>query len=172
MERGQLSITPDTKISELLKNYPQLESVLIKFSPTFSALKNPVLRRTVAKVTSLQQAAKVGNVSVVDMVDKLRSVVGQPPLSEEIEMGENSEYSPEFTPDKITHHFDARPIIEAGDHPKDAILDLANTMKTDECIEILTPFPPVPIADLLRKKGFSVTMLQPKGGVVKTYVSR
>ena len=75
-----------------------------------------------------------------------------------------------FTPENITHHFDARPIIEAGDHPKDAIFDVAKNLKTGDCLEILTPFPPVPIADLLKKKGFKVSMLEPKDGVVRTYV--
>lgn len=164
-------ITPDTKISDLLKEYPQLESTLIKYSPAFSALKNPALRRTVAKVTSLQQASKVGNVSIVEMVDALRAEVGQPPLYEGYLIDENGENSSAFTPENITHHFDARPIIEAGDHPKDAIFDVAKNLKTGDCLEILTPFPPVPIADLLKKKGFKVSMLEPKDGVVKTYVN-
>lgn len=167
-----MNITPDTKIAELLKEFPQLETTLIKYSSAFSALKNPVLRRTVAKVTSLQQAAKVGNVSIVEMVDALRAEVGQPPLYESNSMVENTENELEFSPLNITHHFDARPIIEAGDHPKDAIFDLAKTLKIGDCLEILTPFPPVPIADLLKKHGFNVSISSPKDGVVKTYVSK
>ncbi len=165
-----MNITPETKISDLLKEFPQLESVLIKYSPAFSALKNPVLRRTVAKVTSLQQASKVGNVSIVEMVDALRAEVGQLPLSDGYSTDENGENSTEFIPENITHQFDARPIIEAGNHPREAIFDVAKTLKNGDCLEILTPFPPVPIADLLKKNGFKVTMLEPRDGVVKTYV--
>ncbi len=165
-----MNITPETKISDLLKEYPQLESTLIKYSPAFSALKNPVLRRTVAKVTSLQQASKVGNVSIVEMVDALRAEVGQPPLYDGYSTDENGENSTEFIPENITHHFDARPIIEAGDHPREAIFEVAKTLKNGDCLEILTPFPPVPIADLLKKKGYKVTMLEPKDDVVRTYV--
>ncbi len=165
-------ITPDTKIADLLKEFPQLEAILIKFSPAFSSLKNPVLRRTVAKVTSLQQAARVGNVSIVELVDTLRAEVGQTALNEDYKQIDNTDIVSEFSPEKITHHFDARPVIEAGDHPKQAIFDIANTLQPGDCLEILTPFPPVPIADLLKKNGFRVTMLEPVDGVVKTYVEQ
>lgn len=53
-----MEINLQTKVAELLGAYPQLEEQLLKLSPTFAKLKNPILRRTVAKVTSLQQAAK------------------------------------------------------------------------------------------------------------------
>ena len=49
----------------------------MQFPSAFSALKNPVLRRTVAKVTTLRQAAKVGNVELTDMINRLREEVGQ-----------------------------------------------------------------------------------------------
>lgn len=165
-----MNITPETKIADLLKEFPQLEATLIKYSPAFSALKNPVLRRTVAKVTSLQQASKVGNVSVMEMVDALRAEVGQPPLNEAILSDEIEDNR--FIPENITHHFDARPIIEAGDHPREAIVAVAETLKKDECLEILAPFPPVPIVDLLKKKGFQAHISEPKNGIVKSYIWR
>ena len=58
----ELTITPDSKIGELLEAYPDLESTLLRLSPAFRHLKNPVLRRTVAKVASLRQVAAVGGV--------------------------------------------------------------------------------------------------------------
>jgi len=73
-----LSITPDTKIAELLDAYPQLEEVLVQQSPHFTALKNPVLRRTVAKVATLAKAAQMGGVPIRQMILALRQAVGQP----------------------------------------------------------------------------------------------
>ena len=167
-----MNITPATKIADLLKEFPQLEATLIKYSPAFSALKNPVLRRTVAKVTSLQQAAKVGNVSIVEMVDTLRAEVGQSPLCEDYTLVENSDNNTEISITKITHRFDARPIIEAGDHPKEAIFELTKTLQSGDCLEILTTFPPIPIADSLTKKGYKITISAIENGVVKTYVEK
>lgn len=82
MHKNKPLITPDTKVGELLTHYPELEESLLQFSPAFAALKNPVLRRTVAQVTSLRQAAKVGNANIVEMVDTLRQAVGQQALGE------------------------------------------------------------------------------------------
>lgn len=53
----ELIITPKTKVLQLIETYPQLEELLIEMVPTFEKLKNPVLRRTVAKIATLQQAA-------------------------------------------------------------------------------------------------------------------
>ena len=47
-------IEPVTKIAALLDHYPELEDVLIGMAPPFKKLKNPILRKSVAKVASLQ----------------------------------------------------------------------------------------------------------------------
>ena len=80
--KNNLIITPKTKVLQAIEAYPQLEQVLIEFVPAFEKLKNPVLRNTVARVTSLQQAAAVGKVKVEDLINRLRSEIGQNPLEE------------------------------------------------------------------------------------------
>ncbi len=56
-ETTKPSITPNMKVAEFLKHYPELESVPINMAPAFAKLKNPVLRKTVARVATLGQAA-------------------------------------------------------------------------------------------------------------------
>jgi hypothetical protein len=51
-EPGAASVTPASRIGELLERWPHLESVLTELSPHLKALRNPVLRRTVAKVAT------------------------------------------------------------------------------------------------------------------------
>jgi len=67
-----LIITPKTKIYDLLEAYPQLEDPLITAAPQFKKLKNPILRRTIARVTTLSQAATIGGIRVEDLVNALR----------------------------------------------------------------------------------------------------
>ena len=69
-------VNPKTKVGELLDAYPEAEALLISLAPKFKALRNPVLRRTVAKVTSLEQAARVGGMSVKELVSALRDGLG------------------------------------------------------------------------------------------------
>lgn len=175
MSRDRIDITPDTKVAELLKNYPELEGIILQFSPAFAALKNPVLRNTVAKVTSLQQAAKVGNVNVVDMVNTLRKEAGMPELGEDFcPDGEEVSvpFSHEISETSVVFTLDVRPIIKAGDHPKDLVISQAEKLLPGECMELISPFPPVPLINLLQSKGFKVTMLTPEKELVRTFVKR
>ena len=63
MDQNKIIISPKTKVLALIEAYPQLENTLISYVPVFEKLKNPVLRRTVAKIATLQQAAVIGNVT-------------------------------------------------------------------------------------------------------------
>src|SRR4030042_5540134 len=78
---NQLIITPKTKVLQPTEAYPQLEDVLIGYVPAFKKLKNPILRNTVAKIATLQQAAAVGNVKIEDLINRLRKEVGQDLIS-------------------------------------------------------------------------------------------
>lgn len=175
MSRNRVDITPDTRVADLLRDYPELESSLLQFSPAFAALQKQVLRKTVAKVTSLQQAAKVANINIVELVNTLRKEAGMGGLEENFcpESNETpvpiSQMAP-ITP--ITFTLDVRPIIEAGEHPKDEVLAQAEKLLPGECMELISPFPPTPLINLLQKKGFEVSMLAPDGGIVRTFVKR
>jgi Domain of unknown function (DUF1858) len=75
-ERLRVPITPAMKVAELLDSWPELERVLIAQAPAFRRLRNPVLRRTVARVATLEQAAGVGGVPVRELVAALRRAAG------------------------------------------------------------------------------------------------
>jgi hypothetical protein len=59
MSDSDFPILPSTKVATLLDRYPELENVLIELAPPFKKLKNPFLRKGVAKVASLRHAATV-----------------------------------------------------------------------------------------------------------------
>jgi len=80
MSDEPLHIQPSTKVAALLDAYPELEDVLIKMAPPFKKLKNPVLRKSIGKVATLQQAAIVGRIDVTSMIDQLRRAVGEAPI--------------------------------------------------------------------------------------------
>ncbi|HJZ98426.1 MAG TPA: DUF1858 domain-containing protein, partial [Candidatus Solibacter sp.] len=67
-----VAIEPGTRIGSLLDAYPELEEVLIGMAATFEKLRNPVLRKTVGKVATLEQAAKIGGVGLRELVSRLR----------------------------------------------------------------------------------------------------
>jgi len=173
MATQKIIISPKTKVGELLDNFPDLETVLMAMSPAFEKLKNPVLRKTVARVATLQQVAVVGGLNVEDIVNRLRKEVGQ-----KSESNENSEASflsaiiPEwFDTEKITKRLDASPIINSSESPMSEILRQTEMLKEGEIFEIMTPFIPAPILDLLKRKGLNVYCV-PKGSHFISYIMK
>lgn len=144
---SELIITPKTKVLEMIETYPQLEDVLIEYAPAFKKLKNPVLRRTVAKIASLQQAAAVGNVKVEDLINRLRSEVGQDLFSGE----SNSTYvieKPEwFSEDFIVTEFDAKELLDAGEQPVNQVVADLKNMQSGKIYKLIAPFLPAPLID-------------------------
>lgn len=162
MNGPKLIISPKTKVGELLDAFPQLEDVLLELSPSFAKLKNPILRKTVARVASLQQAAIVGGLKVDELVNRLRKEVGQDLFSGG---AENAQYLVASPPDwfdatRIAQRFDASSIINAGGSPMAEILSLSQKLRPGEILELKTPFVPAPIIDMLTDKGFKSFSLQ------------
>lgn len=154
-----MDINLHIKVSDLLDAYPHLEGTLLELSPAFSKLRNPILRRTVAKVTTLQQAAKVAGISPILLLETLRQAAGLPinNSNESIDIDNEQKDKPEwFGEMNITIRFDARPIIESGENPMQEIIRLSKELQNNQIMELTAPFKPVPIMDLLKSKGFEV----------------
>lgn len=150
-----LLITPKTKVHELLQAYPDLEEMLIELAPVFKKLKNPVLRRTIARVTTLQQAAQVGEIPVHHLVNTLRLKVGQDSLEGLTASAEGHSEKPTWMQeDKIVKRLDARPIIEQGGHPLGEVLTGIGDLKPGEIYELVTPFMPAPLIERVVAQGF------------------
>jgi hypothetical protein len=144
-------ISPKTKFGELLDAFPHLEKILLELSPAFAKLKNPVLRKTVARVASLQQAAVVGGLKVDELVNRLRREVGQDEFSGSGEEGNYLVTSPPdwFDADRVTQYFDAIPILNSGGSPMAVVISIARSLSYGEILELKTPFVPAPIIDML-----------------------
>ena len=66
-----MEINAKTKIDELLKQYPFLEDFLITLSPKFKGLKNPIMRKTMGKVASLEMAASISGLKLDSLISSL-----------------------------------------------------------------------------------------------------
>lgn len=162
-----MQITPKTKLGELLEAWPQLEAVLIEISPAFEKLKNPILRRTIGKVATLQQAAAIGQVKVDELVLRLREAIGQ---AGKVDASEGSEYLVTEWPDwfderKVARFFDATEVINRGESPLSTLTGEARRLTGDEILKFKAPFVPAPLLDMLKEQGFEVFSLQKEDGV-------
>ncbi|NNL41484.1 MAG: DUF438 domain-containing protein [Desulfobacterales bacterium] len=72
-----MELNPNTKIDDLLKQYPFLLEFLITLSSKFKNLKNPVVRKTMGKVATLEKAAAIGGLKVDDLMSRLSEEISQ-----------------------------------------------------------------------------------------------
>jgi uncharacterized protein (DUF2249 family) len=150
---SSLPITPKTKVGVLLEAYPEIEELLISMAPAFEKLRNPVLRRTVAKVATLQQAAMTGDVPVNEIVRTLREAVGQKVTDTETDDGKGK-MPPPPPPDvesaEPTETVDAGPFINRGEHPLHEVVAKLKGLQNGERLLLIAPFYPAPLVDTVR----------------------
>ena len=166
-------ITPETKVGALLADFPQLEEVLFEISPTYQALKNPVLRRTAAKVATLRQVAKVGGIPLGVLIGRLRRAVGQDGAAvDDDETGPHG-LPPDWARNaEVARSFDAREAIESGGHPMERVMGDLATLEAGEIYELVTPFVPAPLVGLARQKGFEGFSIEDGAGLFRTRFRR
>ena len=143
----QLIITPKTKILQAIEAYPQLEEVLISYVPAFVKLKNPVLRKTVARIATLQQAAAIGNVPVEELINKLRAEIGQDLFTQNENQMYNTQQPEWYNESLIAGELDARPMLAAGEHPVNQVIADLKMLETGKIYKLTAPFLPAPLID-------------------------
>jgi len=169
-----MMITPETRIGTLLDNYPQLEEVLIKAAPPFAKLRNPVLRKTIARVTTLRQAALVGGISLAELINTLRRAAGETGMDTVFEDTPALNGNPPvwLKKERVVQSFDARPMIQNGEQPLGPVMRQLNNLEPGEILELITPFVPAPLIDKARQKGFDIWYMEEKPHLFKTYFGR
>lgn len=151
------AIGPETRVAEVLDAHPEAEEILIAIAPQFKALKNPVLRRTVARVATLEQAAKVAGIPVRDLVLKLREELGIKGGGEIFETeGSVAVEAPAWVSLEAEATIDGGVLLDSGETPiARASVALAH-MSSGEVLVVSAPFQPAPLIDSLRAKGHEV----------------
>jgi TusA-related sulfurtransferase len=152
-----MNISPETKVGDLLEAFPDAESALIAIAPKFKALKSPVLRRTVAKVASLEQAARVADMPVNELVRALRAALGQD--AGEIDSGGGAAGGadpPAWIEDGAGHEFDADAMLARGETPVGKVSEVLAGMAVGEVLLIRSTFQVAPLIDAMKAKGHEV----------------
>jgi hypothetical protein len=173
-----MNISPETRVGELLQTYPQLEATLIEIAPAFEKLKNPILRKTVAKVATLEQAAKIGGLGVRELVCRLREAVGQAPEPPSLNVLQDTSAPkqqplPEwFDEAKVRFDVDADTMLAVGQHPVGVLRQYAGQLAGGEIVRMRVGFFPAPLIELMRNNGMQVHSEEPRPGQFVIYFCR
>jgi uncharacterized protein (DUF2249 family) len=83
--------------------------------------------------------------------------------------GENTAPPAWYDPARIAQVFDARPLIEAGQHPLPQVMEAASALTAGEILELVTPFEPAPLIEKVRALGLDAWVRRAADGAVQTY---
>jgi hypothetical protein len=143
----------------------------------FEKIQNPVLRRTVARVATLEKAAGMAGLPVSDLVNELRTAAGLPELQTEEDhrsgpAGAMIEQSPEWVRTGVVkHNINADAMLEEGEHPLNLVQKLLGELEVGDLIRIESSFPPIPLVDAVKKQGCSAWTGVRADGQYETYFS-
>lgn len=145
----KLIITPKTKIYDLLEAYPDLEDILISAAPEFRKLQNPVLRKTITRITNIGQAAVIGGLNVEELVNRLREKAGQSAIGQNDDTGNKyvTDRPPWFSREAVVNTIDIRDMLNKGEQPVHEVLAAIKKLNKGEILEITAPFIPAPLID-------------------------
>lgn len=167
------AIIPDSKVGALLQEFPQLEDVLIRMSPAFGHLRNPILRKTVAKVGTLRQVARIGDVSLETLINTLRRAAGFKEERSEDSVAGGAEGAPIWMQNAtVAKSLDARPVIAGGGHPLEQVLKELKELSAGSIYLLITPFLPAPLLDLVKKQGHQVWSRKNDEGLNENYIRK
>ncbi|MDF3078837.1 MAG: hypothetical protein K0S09_2726 [Sphingobacteriaceae bacterium] len=161
MSFGNEAIDRNTTIKTLLDVKEGLViDALINLNKNFSKLKNPILRKLLAKRVSIADACKIAGCNIPDFLKTMQHIGFR--LADEPGEAKTAEQTP-FTPppEHLVIEFDVRPILARNEDPLKAIVNKASQLKPGEYLKVINSFEPTPLITLLNRKGYqSYTSLE------------
>ncbi|MEA3499463.1 MAG: DUF2249 domain-containing protein [Candidatus Marinimicrobia bacterium] len=147
-----------TKIKNALDKYPELKEVLIGYSSKFKKLNNKLIFNTIAKWATFNDVAKIGNISICDLLHTLNSTIGEeknltkkfPDCVKESEMKTEKERPDWYKNVKQFVLFDVRN-IDGYFFPE--IISKLNKLEDGQALTVINDFEPIPLMRMFEEKG-------------------
>ncbi len=168
-------INEQTKIAALLKHHPDALEAIIRLSPDFKKLRNPMLRKLMAGRTSISMASKIGGCTPEDFFKALEplgfevDVKGKLPIEDEDTIEHPiPEYLQSLPPERIIP-LDVRSMLAEGNDPLRYIQQTIKGLAEGDALRLINTFEPAPLIALLEKQGFKSYITHTDKDIVETY---
>jgi uncharacterized protein (DUF2249 family) len=153
-------ITADTNLGGLLDEHPELVEVLAGCHDHFARLRNRLLRRVMAPRVTVAQAAGLAGLPVADLLATLRRAIGEPeqaPTTPAVRVATVADSGPRPAElDRLRAvEVDVREDIRRGEEPFARIMAAVKALGPAEALVIRAPFEPVPLYDVLGRRGLA-----------------
>lgn len=156
-------IRADDRIAKVLAEDEHLLDVLIEASPAFEKLRSAALRTTMARLVTVEQAARIAGLDAEVLVDRLnRARRGDAPaVHPALAPQPTAPAFPEvpaalraLPPDRIVE-LDVREDLRAGREPFRRILDAARALPAGSVLRLRAIFEPAPLYPVLARHGLT-----------------
>ena len=153
-------IAADTTVAALLEEHPQLLEFLAGYHAHFEKLRDPLLRRVMAPRVTIAEAARIANVDPGALLAALRRAAGEPQASAPATVPPAPTAAPipaavAALPESRRVHVDVRDDIRRGHEPFARIMAAVKDLGADAALVLRAPFEPVPLYDVLGKRGLA-----------------
>jgi len=147
-------------VADAIKADPGVIDRLIELDPTFRKLRNPVLRRVMARLVTFRDASRVAGLPIERLMAAVNGEDWQAEAGPDGTAPAGA-LAAEPVPDWMARFdrdaaeiLDVRPILEAGDEPLGTAMKRAARIAEDGFFVIEAPFDPAPLRRVLARKGF------------------
>jgi uncharacterized protein (DUF2249 family) len=168
-------IEREDKVSAVLARDAGLVEVFVAVSPAFQRLRNPALRRVMARLVTVEQAARVAGVDAQHLVDALNRALAAagadaapPPADAPLPPpvgtasggvardadASSSTAPPAVPPDRIID-LDVREDLRNGREPFSRIMAARRSMRADGALRVRALFEPAPLYDVMARQGLA-----------------
>ncbi len=169
-------ITAKTKISKIIKLDKKVIDVIASINRHFRKLKNPILCKMLASRVSVADAAKIGGISTEAFLKKLQENGYQVQFGEKENDENTQDQNNNSNKNKMNKTniitLDVRPVLAGGVDPFDEIMKALKEMDDSQTLLIINTFEPIPILNILKKRGYAFETERPETGIVHTYLHK
>jgi uncharacterized protein (DUF2249 family) len=158
------------KLHSLFERDERLIDVVASHSPQLAKLRHSPMRRIMARVTTVEQAARLCHMPVDTLVRDLNHSIGiemlpgdaaQPGAVANAHSGESSQSRPRSSSTSSAMSFDSvvdldvREELRKGGEPFSTIMSAVAALREGQVLHLRAPFEPVPLLSVLQKRGFA-----------------
>ena len=153
-------VAPTDRVSEVLARDEALVDVFVRHAAHFEKLRNTMMRRVMARLVTVEQAARIAGVPVYALVQDLNEAlhidVRATSVTSESDATDCIDEGSSRRPASLREvELDVREDMRTGREPFSRIMAEVARLRPDELLHLRTIFEPVPLFGLLEKRGFS-----------------
>lgn len=158
-------IRAEDRVSRVLEQDEGLVDVLAAASPHFERLRSPAMRRVMARLVTVGQAARIAGVPVDELLARLNAAAAGPPTasneSNEVKEMTTEERTAEGVPPALAGvpearvvDLDVRDALRRGEEPFSRIMAARQALPRGHVLRLRAIFEPAPLYAVMGKQGF------------------